>query len=92
MSSQIQLIIAPPYQGDISCVRIDNVSMAILGVKEGEKVLVTTMPFFGITSGRQTVAKVARTKVADEGKGLIRISPDIQSFSFGEKVLVIKQF
>jgi hypothetical protein len=90
MPKEVQFVVAPPYQGDISCIRLDSATMAILQVKEGEDVLVTAMPRFGLPAGRQARIKVARAKVADEGKGIVRLSSDIREFSVGEKVIVLK--
>jgi len=92
MPAYIELTVAPPYVGDISCVRLDSKSMDILEVREGEEVLVTAMPRFGIPSGTRVTAKVAKTKISDEGKGLIRISPDFKDFSVGQRVIVMKPF
>lgn len=90
MPSQIELVVAPSYVGDISCVRLDNASMNILEVREGDDVALTGITHFGITSGIRITAKVAKVKVADEGKGLIRISPDYKGFSVGQRVIVMK--
>jgi hypothetical protein len=90
MPRNIELTVAPPYVGDISCVRLDSTSMNILGVKEGEVVVITSVPRLGIPSGIRTSSTVAKAKVADEGKGLIRISPDLRDFSIGQKVIVMK--
>jgi len=92
MPNYIELTVAPSYVGDISRVRLDNTSMDILGVKEGGEVLVTPMPHFGIPSGTRVTATVAKTKISDEGKGLIRISPDLKDFSVGQRVIVMKPF
>jgi hypothetical protein len=90
MPRDIELTVAPPYVGDISCVRLDSASMSILGVREGEEVIITSLPRLGIPSGIRNSAKVAKAKVTDEGKGLIRISPDFRGFSIGQKVIVMK--
>ena len=92
MPKYIELLVAPPYIGDISRVRLDNTSMDILEVKEGEEVLVTAMPRFGIASGTRVTATVAKMKGSDEGKGLIRLSPDFKDFSVGQRVIVMKPF
>jgi len=92
MTAYIELTVAPPYVGDISCVRLDGTSMDILEVREGEEVLVTAMPRFGIPSGTRVTAKAAKVKKSDEGKGLIRISPDFKDFSVGQRVIVMKPF
>ena len=92
MANYIELTVAPPYVGDISRVRLDSTSMDILEVREGEEVLVTPMPHFGIPSGTRVTATVAKTKISDEGKGLIRISPDFKDFSVGQRVIVMKSF
>jgi len=54
--------------------------------------LVTAMPRFGIASGTRVTAVVAKMKRSDEGKGLIRISPDFKDFSVGQRVIVMKPF
>ncbi|MGQ9515039.1 MAG: hypothetical protein ACUVTL_08345 [Thermoproteota archaeon] len=90
MPNEIQLIVAPPYIGDTSCARLDSITMEILQVKEGEKVLVTALPRFGLPAGKQARVRVVKALTSDEGKGIIRLSSDIQNFSFGEKVIVLK--
>lgn len=90
MPSLIELIVAPPYVGDMARVRLDSTSMSILGVREGEEVVVTSIPRFGIPSGIRASATVAKAKVMDEGKGLIRISPEFRDFSVGQRVIVMK--
>ncbi|MBO3803416.1 MAG: hypothetical protein JTT11_06025 [Candidatus Brockarchaeota archaeon] len=91
MPKEVQLVVAPPHQGDVSCIRLDSVAMEILQVKEGEKVLVTAIPRFGLPPGRQTRVRVVKAKAVDEGKGVVRLSSDIQDFSVGERVVVLKE-
>ena len=80
-----KLIIAEPVKGDVGKARMDKSTYQYIGVKPGDKVDV----FGGIFSPAHIRATVVDALPEDEGKGIIRLSPDKMQeggFKLGMKV------
>ena len=86
-----KLVVKIPLEGDEGIARLDTKTMEYLGVKQGDKVEITSS--FWSVRGTYTIANIDSLPEGDEGEGIIRLSKDrLEDGNFrpGDKVIVSK--